>query len=376
MKIVYCLPQIYKIGGIERIVSEKMNYLAEHGYEVSVITTDQKDRPFIFPLNNRIKHYDLNINYEDNQKRPFLSKIYHFLRNRHLHKGRLKTLLLALKADITISTFDNEMSILPQIPDGSKKIAEFHFCRDIFKIITRSGIAGWMDRYTTKRIPLDLKRYDRFVVLSQEDAEKWKELNNIHVIHNCAPLEFSTQASLEQHKVISVGRYEYQKGFEFLIQAWKKVAEEATDWTLHIIGEGSQRPLLTKKIDELGLKNSVFLDGISPNLSKDYLSSSFAVFSSRYEGFLMAIAEAESAGLPVISFDTPCGPKDIIRNNEDGILVPMGNIELLSEKILLLIKNEERRKIMGEKAKENAKRFSKDKIMAEWMKLFHEIVNE
>lgn len=90
----------------------------------------------------------------------------------------------------------------------------------------------------------------------------------------------------------------------------------------------------------------------------------------------MAIAEAESAGLPVISFDTPCGPKDIIRNNEDGILVPMGNLELLSEKILFLIKNEELRKIMGEKAKENAKRFSKDKIMAEWMKLFHEIVNE
>lgn len=154
------------------------------------------------------------------------------------------------------------------------------------------------------------------------------------------------------------------------------MAEETTDWTLHIIGEGSQRPLLTKLIDELGLKDSVFLDGISPNLSKDYLSSSFAVFSSRYEGFLMAIAEAESAGLPVISFDTPCGPKDIIRNNEDGILVPMGNLELLSEKILLLIKNEECRKIMGEKAKENAKRFSKDKIMAEWMKLFHDIVNE
>lgn len=157
---------------------------------------------------------------------------------------------------------------------------------------------------------------------------------------------------------------------------WKKVAEETTDWTLHIIGEGSQRPLLTKKIDELGLKNSVFLDGISPNLSKDYPSSSFAVFSSLYEGFPLAIVEAKSAGLPVISLDTPCGPKDIIRNNEDGILVPMGNLELLSEKILLLIKNEERRKIMGEKAKENAKRFSKDKIMAEWMKLFHDIVNE
>lgn len=145
------------------------------------------------------------------------------------------------------------------------------------------------------------------------------------------------------------------------------------DWTLHIVGEGCLRQELTDQIKRLGLENSVFLDGVSENISKDYLSSSIAVFTSHYEGFLLALAEAESAGVPVVSFDTPCGPKDIIEDGKDGFLVPNGDISQIAKKIYLLIQDEKLRTIMGRNAYENSKRFNENIIIPQWISLFDRV---
>lgn len=152
-----------------------------------------------------------------------------------------------------------------------------------------------------------------------------------------------------------MGRYEYQKGYDRLINAWALIAKQVPDWTLHIFGEGSLRPVLTKQIYDLNLEKSVFLDGATNNVGKELSESSIVAFTSNYEGFPMAIVEVESAGLPVVSFDAPCGPKDIIRDGEDGFLVKNGDIEDFGKKLLSLMQDEELRKKMGEKALENSK---------------------
>lgn len=375
MKIVYCLPFTYKMGGIERIVSGKVNMLSEMGHDVYIITTDQQGKQPYFEINNKIKCYDLGINYCRNKQRPFIKKLFYFFYNSYQHKRRLKKLLMELKADIVISTFFNEVAFLPYIKDGSKKILEFHFCRLMSHFTRRKGLLGYVDDYMAHQVDT-LRKYDRFVVLSHEDAQNWKELNNVSVINNVCTIHIVEKAKLVEHRVISVGRYEYQKGYDRLINAWALIAQQVPDWTLHIFGEGSLRPVLTKQIKDLHLENSVFLDGSTHDIGKELSRFSIATFTSNYEGFPMAIVEAESVGLPVVSFDTPCGPKDIIRDGEDGFLVKNGDIESLSKRLLFLMRNDELRKKMGEKAFENSKRFTQEAIMPQWISLFETILKK
>lgn len=364
------------MGGLERIISCKANIFAEMGYDVIIITTDQQGKQPYFKISDKIKCYDLGINFDKNQKRRFIKKVFYFFYNSYRHKKRLKKLLMDLKADIVISTFFSEMGILPRIKDGSKKIVEFHFSRPMFRFTRRKGVMGYIDDFMMHQIIHSLRKYDRFVVLSNEDADNWKELNNISVINNICTIEIVETAKLEDHRVISVGRYEYPKGFDRLINAWALIAKRVPGWSLHIFGEGSLRPALTEQIKVLHLENSVFLDGASNDIGKELSKSSIAVFSSIYEGFLMAIVEAESAGLPIVSFDTSCGPKDIIRDGEDGFLVKNGDIESLGERLLTLMQDDGLRKEMGAKAFENSKRFTPEVIMPQWLSLFETILKE
>lgn len=376
MKIVYCVPSMYRLGGVERIVAKKASLLAKRGFDISIVTTDQGGRPCYFEIDDKVKLYDLGINYEKNSKRSFLNKLYHFFYNNYLHKKRLSRLLLELKADIVVSTFFNEMGILPKIKDGSKKIVEIHFSRKMFNFARRKGWSGSVDDYMMSQYIKSLRQYDRFIVLSKEDAENWYELDNIEVIYNVCPIEISQKSQLTAHRVISVGRYEFPKGYDRLIDAWALISKQVSDWTLHLVGEGSLRGELEAKIKKMGLENSVFLDGASVDVSKDYLNSSIAAFTSHCEGFLLALVEAESAGLPVVSFDTPCGPKDIVCNGEDGFLVSNGDIEKFAEKLLLLIKNESLRRAMGNKAYDNSRRFTEEIIMSQWVSLFENVVKQ
>ncbi len=376
MKIVYCLPSTCLLGGVERIVSSKANLLSEMGYDVSIVTTDQQGKQPYFKINNNIKCYDLGINYCLNGQRNFIKKLFYFFYNFYQHKKRLKKLLFELRADIVISTFRTEMGFLPKIKDGSKKIVEFHVCRPMFRITRRNGIMGYVDDFMMPKMIHSLRKYDRFVVLSHEDALNWKELNNISVINNFYSKDFAVKAKLEEHRVISVGRYEYQKGYDRLINAWALIAKQVPDWTLHIFGEGSLRPMLTKQIYDLNLEKSVFLDGATNDVGKELSKSSIVAFTSNYEGFPMAIIEVESAGLPVVSFDAPCGPKDIIRDGEDGFLVKNGDIEDFGKKLLYLMRDEKLRKKMGEKAFENSKRFTQENIIPQWISLFETILKK
>lgn len=255
MKIVYCLPSTYRLGGLERIVSYKANLLVERGYDVVIITTDQQGLHPYFKLNVKIKCYDLSINYFKNRNRSLIKKIFYFFYNTYKHKRRLSKLLKQIKADIVISTFFNEMTFLPNIKDGSKKIVEFHFCRPMFHFTRRKGLLGYIDDFMMKNYTKDLRKYSRFVVLSREDANNWKELNNVIVINNICPIKFHQKVNLQEQRVIAVGRYEYPKGFNRLIEAWALISEQIPNWTLHIVGEGSLRSSLMQQIKKINWKN-------------------------------------------------------------------------------------------------------------------------
>lgn len=161
-----------------------------------------------------------------------------------------------------------------------------------------------------------------------------------------------------------------------MIEAWKIVHQRTEGWTLHLVGDGELRNELQAQIDSSGLRNVVFLDGISTQIKEEYLKSSFLVCTSRFEGFGMMMLEAESVGLPVVSFACPCGPRDLIKDGENGFLVPNGDIDGLAERIIYLIEHPQERKEMGRKAFEYAGNFSQEKVMAQWMALFDRLVKQ
>ena len=374
MKVAYCILGTFSSGGAERVLANKVNALVKRGVEVYIITTDQAGRKPFYTF----QCYDLDINYMSRRNPFYWQKAYHYWDNIRKHKQRLKALLKRLQVDITISMNGFETSLLPDIQDGSKKILEFHIDYAFFQFSKRKGLKGLFDEYIIQRTLFAIKKYNRFIILTHEDAVNWSRYKDIlEIIPNARTFDNEqSTALLENKKVLAVGRYTHQKGFERLIQAWSIVNKTIKDWTLHIVGEGELQQTLQCQIDELNLLDSVFLDGPSSYIQEKYLESSILALSSYHEGLPMVILEAESLGVPVVSFACPCGPRDIIRDEEDGFLVPNGDVQQLADRLMELMKDETKRKEMGRKAFLNSRRFSEEAIMDKWMDLFNQLTKK
>lgn len=374
LKLVYLTPALYMAGGVERVLTLKANYFVEHyDYDITIILTEGKDNPFFYPLSPKIKVINLDINFEELWTCSFIKKIFVYLKKQRLYKNLVEAELMCLRPDITISLLRREINFLTDIKDGSKKIGELHVNRanyrnfeygdsNFFKIIFAKF---WMRSLVSK-----LKKLDKFVVLTHEDKQSWPELSNISVIPD--PLSFvpTCVSNLTEKRVIAVGRYVYQKGFDLLLQAWSKIEKQHPDWQLAIFGDGDRTPyeLLLK---QLGIDaNRCHLNGPTTNIQQEYANSSLFVSSSRFEGFGMVLVEAMACALPVVSFACPCGPRDIISDGKDGLLVENGNVGVLADGLSRLMSDGQLRHSMGQAGVKNVQRFSIDAIAERWKVLF------
>lgn len=380
MKIVYCICSVYNPGGMERVLLNKITYLAGHcpDWEILVVTTDQKERPPFYPFPQGVRLTDLDINYsDDNNKHAFL-KIAGYLRRRRKHKRALSLLLRKEKADIVVSLYPSESSFLPSLKDGSKKVLELHYCKFFRLQYGRSGLLGRIDRWRTRQDETLVRRFDRFVVLTREDKDYWDDMPNIAVIPNAAMYMGDGYSEVSRKRVIAVGRLDYQKGFDRLIQAWRMVQmyDAYKDWTLDIFGQGEWQGMLQDMIGRCGLQGSVHIHPPTKTIGKEYAASSMLVMSSNYEGFPMVMIEAMACGLPVVSFDYKCGPKDIIRNGENGLLVPNGDIRGLADAMMRLMADEAYRKRLSLNARRVVDTYSEETVMAQWLALFASLTKQ
>ncbi|NDV65191.1 glycosyltransferase family 4 protein [Bacteroides sp. 224] len=377
IKIAYCLPSLYIAGGMERVLTIKANYFADVlGYDVYIILTDEKGKKPYYHLSSKITIINLDIDFNELWNKPLYKKMYIYLKKQQKYKVKLRNCLMEIKPDITVSMLRREINFISQIKDGSIKIGEIHVNRENFREISEkkeTSIHKLLSNLWMKQLIKKLKRLDKFVVLTHEDAEKWNELTNTIVIPNPLPFFPDKQSSTEHKKVIAVGRYTWQKGFDLLIDCWHLVHKKHPDWTLHIYGEG-ERDKLQAQIDKLELNNSCILEHAVPDIINKYIDNSIFVLSSRYEGFGMVIIEAMSCGVPPVSFTCPSGPRDIIKHGEDGLLVKNGDVELLANSIIYLIEHNDIRKNMGEKARMNVERYKIDQIAQEWNNLFLSLI--
>ena len=375
MTLLYLIAATYRPAGMERVLAGKANWLAAHGYDIIVATTDQKGRPNAFELDERIRFVDLGINYEENNGQSFLDKLIHYPGKQLLHRSRLKALIKKEKPDVIVSMFCNDAAFVPSIAGRAKTVLEIHFSRFKRLQYSRKGIWALADKLRSRNDLRTVKRFDRFVVLTEEDRGYWGELPNITVIPN--PRTFSTDspAILDAKTVIAVGRYNFQKQFDALIKAWALLKRDFPDWTLRIAGDGEEKASMLWSIAEHGIEDRVIL-GPEKDMQSAYRNSSILAMSSRFEGLPMVLLEAQAMGLPIVSFACKCGPKDVITDGVDGYLVPEGDVTELADRLFQLMSDSDLRRRMGAAAYKASERFDEEKIMTLWADLFESLVKK
>lgn len=358
------------MGGMQRIITNKANYLSRHyGYEVIIITATDKMKPY-YALDDKIRVISLNL--------PIYSKsLLSSLKSIVLIYVRLKKALNFIKADVVISLFGLDMYVLPFIKDGSYKLLEIHISHFFWSLKNSKGFLNKSIRLMRNIMhKIIIPLYNRFIVLTEEDKNAWGNYKNSVVIPNTAKIYTDKVAKLDIENVIAVGRLDYQKNFADLINAWSIVNKKYNDWHLKIIGHGNLYSNLKSLIESLELSQSITIVKGSNNITTEYLSSSFLVLSSRYEGLPMVFLEAMSLGLPIVSYSCPCGPKDVIKDNQTGLLVKNQDYKDLADKIIYMIENKDKRIEMGKNALVEVEKYKEDVIMEKWNDLFLEIIKE
>ncbi len=364
MRLAYCIHALNLSGGIERVLTTKANYLADVlGYEVHIVTARQKGRGTFFPLSERVVLHDLDAN-----DRLFLLK----------YRRKLDSLLVKIRPDITVTVCDNGLYALTRCTDGSVKLGEFHFSHEKFLMKYGTNFFGRLyASFRTRRLENAVRRLDRFVVLTKADKEDWEKVRpDVEQIYN--PLSFVSEevSPLTCKRCIAAGRLESQKNFNDLITAWKTVDSRHPDWTLGIYGDGSQKEALRRRIDSEGLTGKVILEGNTDDIRTEMLGSSCLVLSSRFEGFPMILLEALTTGLPIVSYDCPKGPSEIVTIGANGFLAKVGDTATLAQGICSIINSKELRDRFGAESKRRSGYFTLERIMERWDSLFKGIAGK
>lgn len=363
-KLLYITNAIDGSGGLERVLAVKTKVLAEDfGYEIHIITLNQKSKNYLFfPFSEKIIQH--NIEVSGNAFQYF-----------SMYREGIKSVVAKVQPDVILVCDDGlKAFLLPKMLGNKIPII---YERHVSKLIEISENQGLMKKVVT---PLKfflmnalVKSFTKFIVLTEGNINEWKSENG-QVIPNPLPFYPVEKSSLQNKKVIAVGKQSYQKSYDRLLKAWALLPKEFEDWELHIYGKLDESLGLEQQVQNLKIEDQVFFHPPEKNIEEKYRESSIFVLSSRYEGFGMVLIEAMSFGIPCVSFNCNYGPSDIIKNNEDGFLVENGNEKEFAEKLQLLMKDANLRQKMGLKARENVQRFLPQNVVKQWDELLKKIV--
>ena len=377
-KIVYCTPALYSAGGTERVVSVKANYFADVlGYDVTIIVTEGNKGNSFFPLSDKVKVINLGLGFEDLWNIPFMKKVYLYLKKQRKYKKLLISELLRLKPDITITTLRREINFINEIQDGSRKIGELHSSRANYRGVEdreSNFFINIFSKWWKRDVISDLQRLDKFVVLNENAVLEWPELHNLTMIPDPLPLNLDARSNLQSKRIVTIGRYSYEKGYDYLLRIWAIVEKRCPDWQLNVYAMGDPTPYV-KLMDELSIdQRRCHLNSSLVDVESEYLRSSILVQPSRTEGFGLVLVEAMACGLPVVAFDCENGPRSLITDGEDGYLIPAYDVELFSERLISLMSDEKLRTKMGEKGIIKSQQYHISKIAQQWKQLFEDLV--
>ena len=419
MKIMYCIRGLHNSGGMERVLSVKANLLASRGHEVSIVVLRLKGRKPFFPIDPSVNIVDLSAPYlslpghpssanaTSDSPRTTVSSTVGIApgpatgaseRLKGSVRERLSRVVEMLDPDVCVSLCGPEVRILPAVAGGRPCVAEYHFSHDKF-YRKYGGIFmypyAWLRTHMLERA---VSEYDCMVTLTEHDLPIWKRhCRRVERIFNPVTTPPGQVSRLAEKRMIAVGRLEDQKNFKDLVSAWSIVAERCPDWRLEIFGEGKLEHALRSQIARLGLTGSVILRGVVKDIASEYSNSSALLMTSLHEGFPLALVEASSFGLPLISYDCPTGPSEIIvdagdggfdgagnvpaatfdqaaGNTPNGYLVPVGDVRTLADRICRIASDDNLRLRLGAASKASSHRFTPETIISAWEHLFSSLL--
>jgi len=376
MKIVYFFPQLARYSGTERILVDKMNYLADqYGYEVYSLTYEQGHLPLAYPLSKKVIHVDLCVPLWHAYKYNYVKRKIIHRRLKKILFHRFNTFISDVQPDILVVTPYHE-EILEMAIDSThsmRRVVESHINKRFsvdkdprIEKFSLQRISAWSKMRHIEKL---VSHFDCLVALNQADADDWSKYVRTKVIYNMVHLNEGDVSRLENKKIIFVGRYSKQKGIPDLFRVWKLVYHRHPDWQLSLYGgKGEDYDSTLAEADRLQM--NIHINEETNDIFSKYRESSILVLTSIYEPFGLVLPEAMSCGLPVVSFDCPYGPANIINDGVDGFLIKNRDINAFADKVCSLIENIELRQQIGHVAIMSSKRFAADNIMPEWKVLF------
>ncbi len=359
-KIAFLLPSL-EAGGAERVVATLSNSLVEH-YDITIIALYES--PVFYDIDPKINVLFCGGSYE-----PVFS-LKHSLKT---HFRLIRTVIKFLKRhkiDVVIG-FMITPNIYAVIASKWVKIP----C-----VISERVHPDYID---TSKFWFKLRKFlyplaNRLVVQTNDIAEYFSKFvndNKIQIILNPLSPELIQKKNHTVPKkniVLNVGRLDYQKNQDMLINAFANTRHEG--WKLVIVGEGKEREHYNSLIDELHLNDKVQLVGNSTNIEDFYNKASVFAFTSRYEGFPNALTEAMYFGLPCISTDCPSGPSELIADSENGYLIPIENQKLLEDRLNILMSSTELRIKIGSEAEKNTGKFKIENVAKQWQETINNLL--
>lgn len=379
MKILYVIDSLAKKGGTERIVTEKMNYLAHHyGYDVTVVTCFQNPdiTPNTYELSPKVRQIGLGIPFFSHYDKGYPHRLYLKWKFRRRLVRELTAAVRAADPDILIGLAYFRADVVCGIRCRAKKIIESHDARQ-FTLQMQGLSRHWFSELYMKVFrPWYFReieqKADVVVTLTNGEAHEWVGARRVLVIPDFSAMPVSALSTGEQKRMLAVGRLEWQKGFDRLIDAWAIVSLQHLDWRLDIIGSGSLENQLRRRITDAGLTN-VSITPFTHQISQEYAHSSILVVSSHFEGLSLVLIEAMRHGVPCVAFDCPYGPSDVIVEGQCGLLARNDDIGDLAAKMGHLMSDDAMRRRMSVAAVERAKIFNLDETMQKWKNLFEEL---
>ena len=374
MKLLYVCDALAIFGGLERVLTEKANWLAEYeGCEVCLLTVNQGNHLVCYPLHQGVSHEDLDIRFHEQYHLPFWRRV---IRNRQLHRlfcERLKSKIQKLTPDIIICTRLDYIRDVVRLKGDIPLIFESHSSC----LASRFEEDGLLRRFHIWYLQLAVKKAEMTVALTNGDAEEWRKLTpKVCVIPNVVHLnESRVYSDCTAKSAIYVGRFSKQKDVGSLLRIWNIVYQRHPDWCLQIYGGyGEEQDSLLAEIKQKDV--NIQVHEATSAIFEKYKQCSILILTSRYEPFGLVLPEAMSCGLPVVAFDCPYGPADIISDGKDGFLVVNRNDEVFAEKVCLLIENPELRMSMGMAGILSSRRYEASLIMSEWLLLFEKLISK
>lgn len=373
MRIIYVTDAFTICGGIERVLTDKMNYLsAYYGYSVSLITIYQGTHSFPFLLDKGIKHVDVKVRLNQQYEYKGLFRVIKRWSLKNTIKSKMSSILSELKPDVIVCVKLDFASLLNDIKGTTPLVVESHtLCQ-----AERFEHPGFFRRLHLWMLKSSIRKVDAVVALTDGDAKDWRKINpSVYVIPNVVHLnEKDNYSDCQSKSIIFVGRLSKQKNIGALLNIWKRTFVLNPEWSLHVYGEkGDLGAKVYNRLLEARKINVVLHEPVKDNIIDEYKKHSILVLTSVFEPFGLVIPEAMSCGLPVISFDSPYGPTSIISDEKDGFLIHNYNEDVFVERLCQLMTDEQLRQEMSKNAVVSSRRYESGIIMPLWKKLFEDI---